>query len=68
VLIIESYNFRITDEAMLFWELCAYLQTKGFRCVDLVDVLHRDRDLAFWQIDLVFIRDDWEGFNIITYR
>ncbi len=66
-LIIEAYNYRITDEALLFWELCAYLDQKGLRCVDLVDVLHREYDNSFWQMDLVFIRSSWAGFDHIKY-
>jgi FkbM family methyltransferase len=68
VIIIEAYNFRISNEAILFWELCAFLARQGFRCVDLVDVLHRELDSALWQMDLVFIRDDWDGFSQQSYK
>lgn len=67
-LIIEAYNYRITDEAFLFWELCACLAEIGFRPVDLVDVLHRDYDRSLWQMDLVFVKDSWKGFDYLTYR
>lgn len=68
VLIIEAYNFRITEEAFLFWELCTYLAGKGFRPIDLVDVLHRTYDNSLWQMDLIFIRDSWKGFDCISYK
>jgi len=68
VLIIEAYNYRITQEALLFWELCAFLAERGFRPVDLVDVMHRQRDKSLWQMDLVFVKDDWEGFDRNTYK
>lgn len=67
ILIIEAYNYHITDEAMLFWELCAYLYQRGFRTVDLVDVMHRKHDNSLWQMDLFFVRSDWDGFNHIMY-
>lgn len=67
VLIIEAYNFHITSEALLFWELCVELAKKGFRCVDVVDLLHRQVDSALWQMDIIFIRDNWNGFSIDTY-
>ncbi len=67
ILIIEAYNYHITDEAMLFWELCAYLDKRGFRPVDLVDVMHRKHDNSLWQMDLFFVRSDWDGFNCVTY-
>jgi len=68
VLIIEAYNFRITEESFMFWELCTYLAGKGFRPVDLVDVLHRTYDNSLWQMDLIFIRDSWKGFDYISYK
>lgn len=68
VLIIEAYNFRITDEAFLFWELCAYLSTLGFRPIDIVDLMHRKLDNSLWQMDLFFIRSEWNGFTHITYE
>lgn len=67
VLIIEAYNFQITGEAVLFWELCAMLARKGFRCVDMVDLLHRKVDSTLWQMDIVFIRDNWDGFKNLAY-
>jgi len=67
-LIIEAYNYNVTDEAFLFWELCAYLAERGFRPIDLVDVGHRVRDQSLWQMDLVFIRSTWEGFKYIHYQ
>ena len=67
ILIIEAYNYRVTDEALLFWELCEYLFQKGFRVIDLVDVMHRKHDTSLWQMDLIFIRSDWNGFNHNNY-
>lgn len=67
VLIIEAYNFQITNEALLFWELCGALAEKGFRCVDIVDLLHRRLDSAIWQMDIVFVRDSWSGFKNLSY-
>lgn len=68
ILIIEAYNYRITEEALLFWELCAYLSDRGFRPVDIVDTMHRQHDNSLWQMDIFFIRSSWEGFNHISYR
>ena len=63
-LIIEAYNFRITDEAMMFWELCAYMSEKGFVVADVVDLLHRPLDGAFWQCDIVFVKNTWPGAQV----
>jgi len=67
VLIIEAYNLRITDEALTFWELCTFLESRGFRPIDLVDVMHRVHDGCLWQMDVVFVRSDWPGFSHIRY-
>jgi FkbM family methyltransferase len=67
-LVIEAYNFEISDEAWLFWELCAFLAQKGFRPVNLVDVLHRKSDNALWQMDLFFVRSTWSGFLNTEYE
>lgn len=68
VLIIEAYNYRISDEAMLFWELCSYMSERGFRPIDLVDIGYRKYDNSLWQMDLFFIRSGWEGFAYHGYR
>jgi FkbM family methyltransferase len=68
VLVIESYNHRITEEALLFWEMCSLLNERGFRPARLVDVLNRDLDDSFWQVDIVFVKATWDGFNHLNYR
>lgn len=68
VLIIEAYNYRISDEAFLFWELCVYLSERGFRPIDVVDLMYRKHDNSLWQMDLFFIRSTWNGFNHDSYE
>lgn len=65
--IVEAYNYRIAPEALLFWDLCGYMETKGFRAIDLVDVMHRPHDDTLWQLDLFFIRSEWAGFDYLGY-
>lgn len=67
VLIIEAYAHRLTSEGLYFWELCELLHGHGFRPADLVDVMHRERDGSLWQMDLVFLRESWSGFNVATF-
>jgi FkbM family methyltransferase len=66
-LIIEVYNHRIGKNTLLFWELCGYLHERGFRPVDLVDVMHRKRDRSLWQMDLFFVRNSWTGFESVSF-
>lgn len=68
VIVMECYNFRISPECLTFPEMCAWLGERGFRCIDLVEPLHRPRDGAFWQMDLVFARADRPEFAYQRYR
>lgn len=54
LLIIEAYNFTLSPGCLRFHELCAWLETRGFRCCDLADPMRRPRDGALWQMDLAF--------------
>jgi FkbM family methyltransferase len=68
ILIIEAYNFQVTDGSLYFHELCQHLGTKGFRCIDLFDPLYRPSDGALWQMDLMFARADRPEFQSKTYQ
>ncbi|MBI3960093.1 MAG: FkbM family methyltransferase [Chloroflexi bacterium] len=68
VIVIECYNFRIAPECMLFFEMCDYLEGFGFRCIDLVDPLYRPYDDSFWQMDLVFVKDNRPEFSYLSYQ
>jgi FkbM family methyltransferase len=68
VIVMECYNFHVAPEALLFDEMCGYLKTQGFRCIDLVDPMFRPHDGAFWQMDLIFVRDDRPEFAYSLYE
>jgi FkbM family methyltransferase len=68
MLIVEAYNFTLCPGCLRFYELCPYLEKRGFRCVDIFDFLVRPHDQAFWQMDMVFIPAtdplfSYEGFR-----
>jgi len=65
--IIECYGFRIADGSLLFWEMCREMDRLGFALFDLVDVMHRPKDGAFWQCDAFFIRKGNPLFNDNRY-
>ena len=54
LLIIEAYNFTLVPSCLRFHELCAWLETRGFRCCDLADPMRRPGDGVLWQLDLAF--------------
>ena len=68
LIVVEAYNFKLTNSSLRFHEMCAFLEKKGFRCVDLCDPLFRPQDDALWQFDLFFIRDRRPEFSHNTYE
>jgi FkbM family methyltransferase len=68
VIIMECYNFKISPDCLTFPEMCALLAWHGFRCADMADVLHREKDGALWQMDIAFVRDDAAVFADNSYR
>jgi FkbM family methyltransferase len=67
LVVIESYNFKLTTDSLKFYEMCAYMESKGFSCVDIIHPMHRPGDHAFWQMDLVFIPSDNPVFTSNCY-
>lgn len=66
--IIECYGFRIADNSLLFWEMCQYMDRLGFRLFDIVDIMYRPKDGAFWQCDAFFIPRTNQIFKYNSYR
>lgn len=68
VLIIEVYNFKLTNNSLTFQEMCQYLGALGFRCYDVMDILRRPGDDALWQMDFVFLPENHAVFTTTKYR
>jgi len=68
IIIMEVYNFRITESALLFHEMCTHMEKLGFRCYDIVDPMLRIFDKTFWQMDIFFCRNECEIFIHKEYR
>ncbi|MCW5549966.1 MAG: FkbM family methyltransferase [Opitutaceae bacterium] len=68
LLIIEAYNFTLTPDCLRFHELCAWLESRGFRCCDLADPMRRPGDGVLWQMDLAFAPKDHPMFATNGYR
>lgn len=67
-IIMEVYNFRHTSGTLLFHEMCAHLETLGFRCFNMAEPMHRLTDQALWQMDLFFARADNPVFASNSYK
>ncbi len=63
LIVVEVYNFQLTDESLRFHQMCEFLETKGFRPIDMCSPLHRPHDKALWQFDLLFVRADRPEFQ-----
>ena len=60
-IVMEVYNYRHTAGTLLFYEMCALLDSLGFRCFNMADPMCRPLDGALWQMDLFFARKE-DGF------
>jgi FkbM family methyltransferase len=67
LLIIEVYGFHISPTCLLFHELSVELEILGFRLIDIVDIMRRPGDQAFWQCDAFYIRKDHPVFKNNSY-
>ncbi|QOZ43987.1 hypothetical protein XH89_11185 [Bradyrhizobium sp. CCBAU 53340] len=67
LVVIEVYNFKITDQSLLFDEMCAFMRTLGFGVIDISEPLWRQRDNSLWQFDLFFIPLSRVEFTTRTY-
>ena len=68
LVIIETYNFRLTDRSLRFHEMCGYMESRGFGCIDLCDPMHRRNDGALWQFDLFFAPMTHSLFSSNSYE
>ena len=71
LLMIEAYNFKLNfvdQKNMRFFELCIYLEERGFRFVDMCEPLFRPNSLTFWQMQMFFIRADHAVFRSNSYK
>lgn len=68
LIVVEAYNFELQSGSLRFHELCFYLGERGFRVIDLVDVMRRPGDGVLWQFDLFFARSDAPEFSSNAYR
>lgn len=66
--VIECYGFRIATNSLLFGEMCMHMDRLGFKLIDIVDVLNRPNDGAFWQCDAIFINKKLPFYQNTSYN
>lgn len=67
-IIMETYNFQLTPTSLRFPEMCAHMESLGFRPVDIAEPMLRAHDDAFWQADILFLRTDADVFHYPHYQ
>lgn len=67
LIIIESYNYRLTNESLRYFEMCNYMEKIGFSPIENVDFTLRKYDNSFWQMDTFFIPSDRKEFSYNAY-
>ena len=67
VIIMECYNFHLTSDSLMFYDMCKHLNQLGFRPVDIFDLMHRPSDDVLWQLEIVFARLDHPVFSAGHY-
>lgn len=66
--IIEVYNYHLTNSSLLFFEMCNYMDKLGFRPLDMADPFNRIYDGSFWQMDLLFVPKSRKEFTYNEYK
>lgn len=68
LVIIETYNYQIAKDSLKFYEMCQYMEGKGFYPVEMVDFMLRKFDNSFWQMDTFFVPKGNSGFKHNAYE
>ncbi|MEM1288292.1 MAG: FkbM family methyltransferase [Pseudomonadota bacterium] len=66
--IIEVYNFDITEGVLRFPDMISLMERNGFRVADMFDPVYRPHDGMLWQMDLLFLRADRPEFGNNSYQ
>lgn len=68
IIIMEVYNYSVSENSIRFHEMCTYLETLGFRCFDIVNPMLRPYDNTLWQADFFFCKKDHKMFLHNDYQ
>jgi len=66
VVFLELYNTKIGGDCLLFWQMCTWMHEHGFRIWDLFDLTRRAGDGLLWQLDAIFLPNDYPAFANTT--
>ena len=66
LLINEFYNFQ--SEERRWPQMVLFIESLGFRCVDMIEPMWRAHDGVLWQVDFAFIPRDRKEFAFNAFR
>lgn len=67
LIIIETYNYKLTNDSLKYYEMCEYMEKLGFSSVEMVDFMLRKHDHTFWQMDTFFVPSNRKEFSYNSY-
>jgi len=67
LVIIETYNYHLTEDSLLHYQMCEFMTQRGFSTIEMVDFKLRKHDYSFWQMDTFFIPSTREEFSFNAY-
>ncbi|MGO9686571.1 MAG: FkbM family methyltransferase [Beijerinckiaceae bacterium] len=67
LVILETYNFRLSDKALRFFEMIDFMRERQFEVIDISEPLWRQNDMALWQFDILFQPSTRPEFAYETY-
>ena len=68
LIIIETYNYQLTEESLLYFQMSEYMASLGFSSIEVVDFMLRKHDSSFWQMDTFFIPSTGKEFSYNSYE
>ena len=68
LVIIETYNYQLTKDSLRFYQMCDYMEKKGFAPIEMADLMRRNYDNSFWQMDIFFIPKWRKEFDCNSYK
>ncbi len=68
LIIIETYNYKLTNDSLKYYQMCQYMEKLGFSSIEIVDLRLRRYDNSFWQMDTFFIPTIRKEFSYNSYK
>jgi FkbM family methyltransferase len=68
LVIIETYNYKLSLESLRYYEMASYMEKRGFSSIEMVDFMLRRKDKSFWQMDTFYIPSNSKEFQFTSFH